>query len=61
VEKRQAGSDWPTDAGWNRVLLSRFVLFGQLSFGSSASRATFENIAVVEQAVEHGGDGGAAE
>jgi hypothetical protein len=43
----------------NLVLLSRFHRIGQVYFGRPASRPAFEDMALVAEAVEHGGDGGA--
>jgi hypothetical protein len=40
------------------LFLSRFLLIGQVCFGPPAPRSAFEDMAVVEKAVEHGGDSG---
>lgn len=36
-----------------------FLRIGQVGFCSPAPRSTLENMAVVQESIEHGGDGGA--
>ena len=43
----------------DHVLLPLCLLIRQVHFGSPTARATFEHVTVMEEAVEHCGDGGA--
>jgi len=42
----------------NHLVLPCRLLWRQVSFGAPASWATFQHVTVVQQAVEHGADGG---
>jgi hypothetical protein len=53
------GSKPANGAARNLILLSLFLLLRQARFCAPASWAAFQDVSVVEQAVEHGGDGGA--
>ncbi len=59
VEKRPTGvsQNRPTDVARDKVLLSFFLLVRQACFCSPAPRPAFEDMAMMEEAVEHSGDG----
>ena len=49
----------PTDEARDSVVLPLCLLIRQVHFGSPTPWAAFQNVTVMEEAVEHGGDGGA--
>jgi len=49
----------PTDQARDQVVLPLCLLIRQVHFGSPTAWAAFENVTVMEEAVEHCGDGGA--
>jgi hypothetical protein len=61
LQKRPMGDgSKPTNgAARNLILLSLFLLLRQARFCAPALWAAFQDVTVVEQAVEHSGDGGA--
>src|SRR5439155_24145496 len=49
----------PTEMARDSVVLPLCLLIRQVHFGAPTARAAFENVTVMEEAVEHCGDGGA--
>src|SRR5438105_6450991 len=57
--QRLSGQNRPTEVAFrDLVVLPCRLLWRQVGFGSPAPRAAFEHVPVVQQAVEHGADGG---
>src|SRR3990172_5249310 len=54
-----SGQNRPTDRARDQVVLPLCLLIWQVHFGSPTPWAAFEHVTVVEEAVEHCGDGGA--
>ena len=48
----------PTDLARDSVSSTSLPLIRQVHFTAPTARAAFENVTVIEEAVEHGGDGG---
>ena len=57
--QRWSGQNRPTDVARDMVLLSHLLLIRQVRFRSPTPWSAFQDVTVVQQTVEHGGDGGA--
>jgi anti-anti-sigma factor len=55
--QRWSGQNRPTRVAGTPVVLPRRILWWQVCFCAPTARATFEHVAVMEQSIEHGGDG----
>src|SRR5208282_5066093 len=60
----KSGQRWshqnrPTEEAWDKIVLLRRLLRRQVCFRAPTSWTAFENMAVMEEAIEHGGNGGA--
>src|SRR6266571_4707077 len=57
--QRWSGQNRPTEEAGDSVVLSCNLVWRQVYFCAPASRTAFEYVSVMQQAVEHGSDGGA--
>ena len=57
--QRWSGQNRPTDVAQDLILLTQLLWIRQAGFRSPASWSAFQDVTVVAQPVEHGGDGGA--
>src|SRR5258707_8641920 len=55
--QRWSGQNRPTEEAGDSVVLPRGFLRRQVYFRAATSRTAFENMTVMEEAIEHGGDG----
>src|SRR5258708_17420962 len=55
--QRWSGQNRPTEEAGDSVVLPRGFLRRQVYFRAPTSRTAFENMTVMEEAIEHGGDG----
>ena len=55
--QRGSGQNRPTDVARDMVLLSHLLLIRQVCFRSPTPWSAFQDVTVVQQTVEHGGDG----
>src|SRR5713101_10019620 len=55
--QRGSGQNRPTDVARDMVLLSHLLLIRQVCFRSPTPWSALQDVTVVQQTVEHGGDG----
>ena len=56
--QRRSPQNRPMKAARDQVVLPRLAVIGQACFGTPTPWATLENVAMMEEAVEHGSHGG---
>src|ERR1700694_5407893 len=57
--QRWSGQNRPTEGAGDSVVLPCSLLWRQVYFRTPTPRTAFENMPMMEEAIEHGGDGGA--